>query len=744
MFTVLPGVQGQDHPSLFGFTGRRARWQREYEQRLLGSISADRCRQHLRRLTSVPHLAGTPENQRIARHLAEEYRRAGWRVQTVQYDVLLSYPKEIKLELVAPERLALLHPEDPLPEDPHSRLDDELYRVSWTAYSPSVDLTAPVVYANFGRPEDYDELARRGIDVRGKVVLVRYFQGYRASKTQEAERRGVAALIIYCDPAEDGETKGAVFPQGPWGPPSHFQRGANVYDFLVPGDPLTPGWASVSGARRIRPKDAKILPRLAMIPISARSAGQLMERLGGVPAPAEWQGGMRVVYRLGDGSARVRFLNRVTRERRRIQNVLARLVGTEEPQKIVLLSNHYDAWVYGAVDPSSGTAAMLELARALGKLRAEGWRPRRTLLLANWDAEEFTLTGSTEWGEQHADSLRRNLIACLNVDTGVSGTQLVIGATPSLDRVLAEVARVVPDPQTQQSLYDRWTAQKPEVAPGSYATLSGTPRALNARILGSGSDYTVFFNHLGVPSADLSFEGPYGVYHSVYDGFVWMDRFGDPGFHYHAAMATFWGVLALRLANADVLPLDFVPYARELRAYVQDVSHHYPADRRDRDLRPILEQVDEFERAAQTVSALAEKLVIEGNPKKLARLNRAFQRFEQTLSTPQGLPGRPWFRHLIYAPLPTYAAETLPGIREAVVAGDWPRASAQARVLLEALRRATELLKRTASVEKTGNEKVIEYLFSASGSVLASRLVTGRAGHGIPTLPGKAILLPRG
>jgi N-acetylated-alpha-linked acidic dipeptidase len=592
--------------------------------------------------------------------------------------------------------MSLSTPEDPLSDDPHSQLEDEMYRVNWTAYSPNLDFTAPVVYANFGRAEDYDELARRGVDVRGKIVLVRYFRGYRAGKTQEAERRGAVALIIYCDPAEDGSPKGPVFPDGPWGPAGHFQRGANVYDFIVPGDPLTPGWPSVRGARRIRADQSKILPRLAMIPISARAAGRLMERLGGIEAPHEWQGGLGVTYRLGDGPARVHFLNRVTRERRQIQNIFARVEGTNEPEKVVLLSNHYDAWVYGAVDPCSGTAAMLELARAFGDLRARGWRPRRTLLLANWDAEEYTLTGSTEWGEQHAALLRRNLIACLNVDTAVSGNQLVIGAAPSLDRVLGEVARVVQDPQTRTSLYERWGLQKPEQAPGSYATASGTVRELNARILGSGSDYTVFFNHIGVPSVDISFEGPYGVYHSVYDGFVWMDRFGDPGFQYHATVARLWGVLALRLANADVLPLDFAPYAQEIRAYVQDLAQNYRVHKRVGDLHPILKQLDLLERAALSARAWVEKLTVEGDSKKLARLNAAFQTWEQTLTVAQGIPGRPWFRHLIYAPLPTYAAETVPGIREAVVAGNWLRASAQSRVLLAALRRATKQLERVA------------------------------------------------
>lgn len=687
------GSPEEEEAARFGFAPERARWQREYERRLLEAISPDRIRQHHRFLTSIPHMAGTPGARALADYIAAEYRRAGLRVETADYDVLLSYPEDVAVELLEPERLRLTEPENPVPEDPRTELRDPLYRMPWTAYSPSVHITAPVVYAHFGRPEDFEELARRGLDVRGKIALVRYFRGYRASKTLEAERRGVAGLIIYCDPAEDGAARGPVFPNGPWGPAGHFQRGANVYDFIVPGDPLTPGWASTPGARRIRPEDSPILPRVAMIPISARAAAELMARLGGPEAPADWRGGLPVPYRLGDGSAVVNFRNQVTRERRRIRNVIARIEGAEERDKIVLLSNHYDAWVYGGVDPGSGTATLLELARALGQLARDGWRPRRTLLLASWDAEEYTLTGSTEWGEQHAENLRRNLVACLNVDTAVSGTSLGVGAAPSLDRVLAGAARVVPDPQTGQPLHQRWNEQRQETRPGSYATASGTARALNARILGSGSDYTVFFNHIGAPAMDLSFEGAYGVYHSVYDGHAWMERFGDPGFRYHATMARLWGVLALRLANADVLPFDFVPYAREIRAYLRELEVSYPSERRAADLLPLLEQADKLERAAQAAATQTEKLAA-GDAKTWMRLNRAFLEFERALTTPHGIPGRPWFRHLIYAPRPTYAAETLPGLREAVEAGDWKRASAQARALAAALRRATELLER--------------------------------------------------
>jgi len=588
--------------------------------------------------------------------------------------------------MVAPHPARLARPEDPLPEDPASR--DPGLSGPWHAYAPSGAVTADVVYVNHGRPEDYDVLAEMGIEVRGRIVLARHFKGYRGGKSLEAERRGALALITYSDPAEDGYVQGDVYPRGPWGPDSHVQRGANVYDFIVPGDPLTPGWASVAGAKRIPESESRILPKIPSLPLSFKDARVILQSLTGPARPAGWQGGGPFTYHVGPGPARVRLTLDVPRETRTIRNVIARLRGGDPAvaEQIVLLSNHHDAWTFGGVDPSSGTATALELARSLGELAAKGMRPRRTVVFGIWDAEEFTLTGSTEWGEEHEDELARNAVACLNVDASTSGDRLSVNAVPSLRPFLYQAARDVADPKGRGSVYDVWRAGEGTNVRG-YGVLAGErTEDPPVRILGSGSDYTVFFNHLGVPSMDLLFDGPYGVYHSAYDSHQWMRRFGDPGFRYHAAMARLWGLMALRLADADVFPFDYAAYGRDLLAYLEDLGRLAAT-------RGVALDLSRLREDATALAAWAMPAPVEGEA--ALALNRALMRGERDLLAPEGIPDRPWFRHLIYAPLPSYEAETLPGIREAVVNGDGARARAQVEALAAALGRLRQTLSAT-------------------------------------------------
>jgi N-acetylated-alpha-linked acidic dipeptidase len=605
--------------------------------------------------------------------------------------VLLASPRSIVVELLAPTRARLATREDPLPEDPQTA--DPSASGPWHAYAKSGDVTADVVYVNYGRAEDYDTLRRLGVDVRGRIVLARHFKGYRGGKSLEAEKRGAAALVTYSDPAEDGYVQGDVYPRGPWGPDSHVQRGGNVYDFLVPGDPLTPGWASVDGARRIPEAESAILPRIPSVPLSFRDARPVLEALGGPVRPSlDWQGGGPFTYHVGPGPARLRVNVDVPREVRPIRNVIGRLRGSDpDPrvaEQVVLLSNHHDAWTFGGVDPSSGTATTLELARVLGQLAREGHRPRRTLLFGVWDAEEFTLTGSTEWGEEHRDLLARTAVACLNVDAAASGDRLSVSAVPSLRPFLYEAARAVADPKGRGSVYDVWKAGAGENVRG-YGVLAGArTEDPPVAILGSGSDYTVFFNHVGVPSVDMVFDGPYGVYHSIYDTHEWMRRHGDPGFRYHAAMARLWGVMALRLANADVLPFDYGVYGRDLLAYLDDVE----AVARE---KGVALDVAPARAAARDLAALTaparDAPARDAAAGRRAAINRGLMAAERALLSPGGIPGRPWFRHLVYAPLPTYQAETLPGVREAVLAGDAAVARGQLEVLAAAIRRAAAL-----------------------------------------------------
>jgi N-acetylated-alpha-linked acidic dipeptidase len=696
-----PAAPPGEPPLLTGFTPGRSAWQREYERRFLALPQPEECGVILRELTRTPHLAGTEGNARVAEFLAAEYRKAGFEVETPTYEVLLSYPKSAKLEIVGEPDVPLGRGEPPIPSDPDTAIPEAA--VPWNAYAPSAQVVGQVVYVNRGSAEDYDRLSKMGVDVRGKIALARYFGGYRGGKSLEAEKHGVLAMLVYSDPIDDGWFQGPVYPDGPWGPPAHFQRGANVYDFIVPGDPLTPGWPSTPDARRIPIADSEILPKMPMMPLSARDAAEILRRLRGPAVPeASWQGlAIAETFRVGPGPVRLHMKVENTREKRTIKNVIATLRGTDEPERKILLSNHYDAWVYGAVDPSSGTAAMLALGRALGKLAAEGYRPRRTIVIGAWDAEEYTLTGSTEWGEQHEKDLQQNAVVCINVDEATHGNQFSPSASPLLFTAIREVARDLPNPETPgKTLADAWRANAGFIGVQSYATSAGGGEDLPVAILGSGSDYTVFFNHIGVASTDLVFDGPYGVYHSVYDTYDWMAKQGDPGFLYHAAMARYAGLLALRFANADVLPFDAAAYGREIARYAEELLSLPGAGALAPPLRDLSARAREWSGAAGAAQKSIASRVAAGKGGFLALrdANAWLLSLERAMLDPSGIPGRPWFRHLIYAPLPSYRAETLPAIREAIVEGRFEYAGLQIRRLSDKLEAAIAAARKAAGV----------------------------------------------
>ena len=685
--------------SLTGFSPERNAWQRDYERRFLSLPQPEECGVILRELTRTPHLAGTEGNARVAAFLAAEYKKAGFEVTTPSYDVLLSYPKTHRIEILGEPEVALGRGEPPIPSDPDTNVPEAA--IPWNAYSPAAQVTAEVVYVNRGSAEDYDRLSKLGVDVRGKIALARYFGGYRGGKSLEAEKRGVLAVLVYSDPIDDGWFQGPVYPDGPWGPPAHFQRGANVYDFIVPGDPLTPGWPSTPDAKRIAIAESEILPKMPMMPLSARDATEILKRLRGPAVPeSSWQGlALSETYRVGPGPVRLSLDIDNTRERRKITNVIATLKGTDEPERKVLLSNHYDAWVYGAVDPSSGTATMLSLGRALGKLAADGWRPRRTIVMASWDAEEYTLTGSTEWGEENEKDLKKNAVVCINVDEATHGRNFSPSASPLLFRAIRETARDLEDPSDpKRSLADAWRQNAGFIGVQSYATSAGPSEELPVAILGSGSDYTVFFNHIGVASTDLVFDGPYGVYHSVYDTYEWMAKQGDPGFVYHAAMAKYAGLLALRFANADTLPFDGAAYGLEIARYADELRGLPAAAPHSVALSALAQKA----RAWSAAAGLAQKAITarlherRAVPPDFRDANEWLLSLERAVLDPPGIPGRPWFRHLIYAPLPSYRAETLPAIREAIVEGRSEFAGLQIRRLAERVDAATAAAKTAA------------------------------------------------
>jgi N-acetylated-alpha-linked acidic dipeptidase len=685
---------------ILGFSAARAASQHQIEDRLKASISAQEIQKHHRYFTAEPHPAGSERNNQLARHIADLWQQQGWEDVVIhRYDVLNTSPRSVTLEMLAPVHYAASLREQPYAVDPDTK--NPAVSSAWLGLSASGEVTAPVVYAHSGNPEDYELLRQHGIDVHGKVVLVRYSNpySYRGFKALTAEQEGAAAILIYSDPAEDGYQRGKVFPNGPWGPESHFQRGSLTYDFMVPGDPLTPGWASLPDAPRIPLAEARSVPKIIGIPLSWQDAEPLLRNMDGPVAPKSWQGGLPIKYRLGGNRVRIHLKVDMDNSVRPNYVVEARIRGTEFPDELVVLGNHRDAWVFGGVDPSSGTASMMELSRALGELKKQGMRPRRTMVICSWDGEEVGLTGSTEWGEQFADELRKNQVAYLNVDSSASGPDLSASGVPSLAAMMVQASHAFQDP-SGKPLYAAWRASIARKRREQHQRGVITDMDLFDTKVGSGSDHTVFLNFLGRPVMLLEFDGPYGVYHSVYDDYYWINHIGDPGYRYHALLAKLWGVLALRLANADILPFDFASYAGQLRQYVRALEQE-PNLRQSPaalDRKPLLARIGEFEAAGRTLNGAIEKRLAEGklDPATLDEVNRGLMQVEGNWLNPEGIPGRPWFQHLIYAARYTYAHLELPGITEAVEKPDWETARQQTKLLEDAVARNTALLSRLA------------------------------------------------
>ncbi|MGH9791080.1 MAG: M28 family peptidase, partial [Candidatus Acidiferrales bacterium] len=444
--------QGQRAVGIRGFAAGRVAGQRELEAKLKQLPAGESAEKHLRFLTAEPHLAGTPGSKRVAEYVRDQLRSYGFEAELVRYDVWLPHPKEVKLELVAPERIELARPEEAIEGDPSS--EDVRAVMGYNGYAPSAEVIAPVVYANYGLPEDYERLRDAGVSVKGKLVLVRYGRTFRGVKTYVAEENKAAGVIIFSDPADDGYVVGDPYPRGPWRPMSGIQRGSVYYGFLTPGDPLTPGVAATADAPRLEPREARTLPQIPTMPISARDAEEILKRMNGPRVPRSWQGGLPFTYHMGGGNTvRVRMKLDMDYQQRAIWNAVGKLRGTNADEWVVA-GNHHDAWVFGAVDPSSGTAAVLEMARSLGALVKAGWKPRRSIVVCAWDAEEFGLIGSTEWVEHRVEELRQKAVAYVNVDAAVSGDRFGASGTPSLKGLLREVAREVNDPRTGRSIYE--------------------------------------------------------------------------------------------------------------------------------------------------------------------------------------------------------------------------------------------------------------------------------------------------
>jgi N-acetylated-alpha-linked acidic dipeptidase len=742
---------GEGTPAPFGFTARDGAAQRSLEQRFDADLNPAELREWLKSLASAPNQVGSPHDKANAEFVRDLFRQWGWQAQIEVFEVLYPTLKEHSLELVAPARFAASLSEPPVAGDATSGVAGIM--PPYNVYGADGDVSGELVYLNYGMAKDYSELARRGIDVKGKIVIARYGSGWRGLKPKLAQQHGAIGCIIYSDPHDDGYAQGDVYPKGGWRPPEGVQRGSVLDLTFYSGDPLTPGVGATRDAKRLAIADARTILKIPVMPISYADAQPLLAALSGPVAPPKWRGALPITYHLGPGPGRVHLVIRSDWSLKPLYDVIARIPGRESPDAWVVRGNHRDGWVFGAWDPLSGQVAMLAEAKAIGALLKSGWRPKRTLVYASWDGEEPGLLGSTEWAETHAAQLERDAVLYLNSDTNSRGF-LAASGSHSLQHLVNDVAAGVRDPETgvsaQARLRAHILAQGYASEPGEendaeeqhrVTRLARAGGDLPIRALGSGSDYTPFLQHLGLTALSIEYDGEedqLGVYHSSYDSFDHYVRFGDPAFAYGVAEAETAGHVVLRMADADVLPLEFAAFADTIGAYTDEL-HKLTDEKREKsaelarlldentfglaadptrvvapparaapvpqlDFAPLESVVARLKASARAYDEAYARLLagsVRLEAAKRARLNALLQSMEQRLTDERGLPGRPWYRHFVYAPgaLTGYGVKTLPGVREAIDADRWAEAAEYipitAAVLTrycDALDQATELL----------------------------------------------------
>jgi N-acetylated-alpha-linked acidic dipeptidase len=664
------------------------------EEKFLAIPDARLAGEELKTLTAEPHIAATPQDRKTAEYVASKFRADGFETQIVPYRVLLNLPKVVRIEAWDESGRSLMTgpTREHVAGDPAA--DNPRVVMPFNGSSGSGDVTGEVVYANYGRAEDFNELAARNIDLHGKIVICRYGSNFRGVKVYLAEQRGAVGVLLYSDPQDDGYAKGDPWPIGPWLPETGVQRGSVQYLFRYPGDPETPGVAStldLPDSARIPHPDGPggSEPHIISIPISYHDAAPILEALKGPGVPQSWQGALPFHYHIGPAGARVHLVSEQDYERRIIWDVIGKIPGSVEPDAWVIAGNHRDAWVYGAADPGSGTAAMLEAAHGIGALLRQGWRPRRTILFCSWDAEEEGLIGSTEWVEQQGRALD-HAVAYFNIDVAVSGPNFAASAVPSLREFVRGIARSVSSP-LGGTVYQAWRLEPTADSDNIESSAPALPgEDVHFNDLGSGSDFTPFLQHAGVPATEIESTGPYGVYHSAFDDFAWFTHNADPHFLYLQQMARVLGLEAMRMADADVLPFDYVTYAREISACI-DAAKRRASDAGfgSLDFAPAETAAARFFAAAQR--AYTAESAPSGD---VRRLNFALRQTETAFLSDAGLPNRPWYRHTIFAPgeLTGYAAVVLPGVNEALDARDRNLAAQQLQVLTKALNRAAGVL----------------------------------------------------
>ncbi len=690
-----------------GFFPSSVQAQRELETRFKSIPDPARMREAMRRLSARPHHVGSPYDKENAEWILDQFKSYGWDAHIETFDVLFPTPVERVVELVSPTTYVAKLQETGLPGDPTSNQQAEQLP-SYNAYSVDGDVTGPLVFVNYGIPADYEELERRGISVKGAIVIAKYGGSWRGIKPKVAAEHGAIGCLIYSDPRDDGYAGGDVFPAGPMRPAQGVQRGSVADMPTYPGDPLTPGVGATKDAKRLSVAQAPTITKIPVLPISYGDAQPLLSAIGGPLAPGSWRGGLPISYRLGAGPARVHLRVKSDWSIKPLYNIIARLPGTTEADQWIIRGNHHDAWVNGAQDPISGLVAELEEARALGSLYKQGWKPKRTIIYAAWDGEEPGLLGSTEWVEAHADELKAHAVAYLNSDTNERGYFNADGSH-SLEKFINGVAMEVDDPESNVSSWRR--VQAAQILNGSADDRREAREREDLRIgaLGSGSDYSSFLDHLGVASLNLGYGGedPGGIYHSIYDDFYWFMHFSDSSFVYGRALSQAMGIAVLRLANADILPFAFTNLAETIQTYVkqlqmlrdrrseeiternrqiEDGLYRLTSDPRDPvtapqrkqpapqlNFAPLLNAQDSLTHAASRYEKAYAKAVSEGRVANAKAVNERLVQAERALTSPEGLRNRPWYVHMLYAPgfYTGYGVKTIPGVREAIEQGQW-------------------------------------------------------------------------
>jgi N-acetylated-alpha-linked acidic dipeptidase len=731
-------ASSQSDPTLQGFSAADAQTEQQWESKFRTIPSAQIIRDTNKFLSAYPHNAGSARDKENAEWILKKFNQWGWKASIEAFYVLLPMPKERLVELVAPNRFRARLEEPTIAVDPTSDQHQEQLP-TYNMYSADGDVTAPLVYVNYGMESDYKQLEQLGISVKGAVVIARYGGGWRGLKPKLAAEHGAVGCLIYSDPRDDGYWQGEVFPQGPWRPRGGVQRGSVMDMVIYPGDPLTPDVGATKDARRLPLKDAKTVTKIPVLPLSYGDAQPLLAALGGPTAPPDWRGALPITYRVGPGPAKVHLRVISSWDIKPIYDVVARIPGSTDPDEWIVRGNHHDAWVNGSEDPVSGLTPMLEEARAFGELLMQGWKPRRTIIYCAWDGEEEGLLGSTEWAEEHADELRQHAVVYINSDSNARG-YLNASGSPSLQKFINAVASDIQDPEKgipveKRLRFYRLTHAKTDT--DREALRNG--RELKIGALGSGSDYSAFIDHLGIASLDLGYGGEDGggIYHSIYDDFYWYSHFGDPNFVYGRTLAQTAGTAVMRLADADLLPFDFKALVDAVKAYTGQVRDYLRNERkqtrernmeimegvftatmdpRKRRVPPHIQAVppylnfaplengvaslehsaDEYERALNDAESHGG---LKQSPNSLTPVNQLLRESEQMLTSGDGLPGRPWYKNELCAPgmYTGYAAKTLPAVREAVEQKDWTLADQQMMTLGAVLSHEAALIANAAS-----------------------------------------------